>query len=233
MHENHRARLRERFLAEGLDSFEPHQALEMLLFYAVPRRDTNELAHRLIERFGSLAGVLDAHPSELEAVEGMGRNASVLLSMMKPLWRRYRTESAARGAKLEGSQAACGHAADLFAGRVNEAFYLICLGPGSVLLRDVLLQEGTVDEVSVHPRAVVEAALRSNASQVILAHNHPKGSAEPSPEDIAWTGRVCSALSAIGIGVADHIIVGSDEIYSFAREGRISAPGGLGPEKLP
>lgn len=221
MHENHRERLRDRFLSEGLDNFEPHQALELLLFYALPRRDTNELAHNLIARFGSLAGVLDAHPSELAAVEGMGRNAAVLLCLMKPLWRLYRQESARRGLRLDSSPAACTYAADLFAGRTNEAFYLLCLDPASRLIHEALLQEGTVDEVSVHPRVAVEAALRHNASQVILVHNHPKGGVEPSAGDLSGTRRLAAAFSSIGIVVADHIVVAGEETYSFAREGRL------------
>jgi DNA repair protein RadC len=221
MHENHRERLRERFLSEGLDAFEPHQALELLLFYAVPRRDTNELAHALISRFGSMAGVFDAHVSDLEKVDGIGRNSATLLSMMKPLWRFYRREGAGRGPLLDTCAVACAFAADLFAGRTSEALYLLCLDPGSRLLREILLHEGTVDEVSVHPRNVVEAALRCNASHVILAHNHPYGRPDPSAEDVAFTRGVAAALSAIGIGVSDHIVVCGEETYSFAREGRM------------
>jgi DNA repair protein RadC len=223
MHEDHRERLRRRFLSEGLDGFEPHQALELLLFYAVPRRDTNALAHALISRFGSLAGVFDAHVSDLEKVEGIGRHSAVLISMMKPLWRMYRRESSGRGPLLDTRNAACAYALDLFAGRSAEALYLLCMDANSRLIREVLLREGTVDEVSVHPRSVVEAALRCSASRVILAHNHPNGTPAPSSADISFTQRVAAALSAIGIGVADHIIVSGEETYSFAREGRMEA----------
>jgi DNA repair protein RadC len=221
MHENHRERLRERFLKEGLDSFEPHKALELLLFYAVPRRDTNELAHRLLGQFGSISGVFEAHPEELAAIEGVGRNSAVLLSMMAPLLRLYRKSGMAHGPVLDTCLAACAHTADLFAGRMIEAFYLLCLDPGSRLIREVLLQEGTVEEVSVHPRTVVEAALRCNASQVIFAHNHPKGDVNPSAADIACTKKFSEALSAIGITVADHIIVCGELTYSFSKEGRL------------
>lgn len=221
MHENHRERLRDRFIAEGLDSFEPHQALELLLFYAIPRRDTNELAHRLIAHFGSIAGVLDAHLAELEAVDGVGRNSAVLISMMKPLWRLYRQESACSGQNLDNYRTVCSYVVNLFVGRTNEAFYILCLDPGCRLIREVLLQEGTVNEVSVHPRTVVEMALRNNASQIILAHNHPKGLLEPSANDIAYTRRLTMALSAIGINVIDHIIVSGEDTLSFAHEGRM------------
>lgn len=221
MHENHRDRLRQRFLEEGLDSFEPHQALELLLFYAIPRRDTNELAHRLIEHFGSVSQVLDAHPDDLSAFEGMGKNSAVLLAVMKPLWRLYRQDSSRHRLSLDNYRAASSYAVDLFAGRVNEAFYLLCLDPNCHLIREVLLHEGTVNEVSVHPRTVVETAIRNNASQVIFSHNHPKGMLDPSSNDIAYTRHLSLALSAIGIQIIDHIIVSGEETYSFAREGRM------------
>lgn len=221
LHENHRDRLRERFLSEGLDSFEPHQALELLLFFAIPRRDTNELAHRLIGHFGSLSQVLDAHPDELASVEGMGRNSAVLLAMMKPLWRMYRQDSSRHGLSMDSYRTACNYAVDLFAGRTNEAFYILCLDPNCRLIREVMLHEGTVNEVSVHPRTVVETAIRNNASQVIFAHNHPKGMLEPSANDVAYTRRLTVALSTIGISIIDHIIVSGEDTYSFAREGRM------------
>lgn len=221
MHENHRDRLRDRFIAEGMDSFEPHQALELLLFYAIPRRDTNELAHQLIGHFGSVAGVFDAHSAELAAVDGMGRNSAVLLSMMKPLWRLYRQESSRHGLSMDNFRTACSYAIDLFAGRTNEAFYILCLDPSCRLIREVMLHEGTVNEVSVHPRTVVETAIRNNSSQVIFVHNHPKGLLEPSANDIAYTRRLTVALSTIGINIIDHIIVSGEDTYSFAREGRM------------
>lgn len=221
MHENHRDRLRARFLSEGLDSFEPHEALELLLYYAIPRRDTNELAHMLIDHFGSIAGVFDAHVTELADIDGMGRNSAVLLCMLKPLWRLYRQNNSKHGSALDSSRAACEFAADLFAGRNNEAFYILCLDPGCRLIRPMLLQEGTVDEVSVHPRTVVEAAIRSNASLIIFVHNHPRGQSTPSAGDIAYTRRLSIALSSIGIGLLDHIIVSEEDAYSFAHEGRM------------
>ena len=222
MHEDHRQRLRERFLAEGLESFEPHQALELLLCYAIPRRDTNELAHALIDHFGSLAAVLDAHPDDLTTVPGVGRNAAVLLALMNPLWRLYRRQSLEDNTQvIDNYRTACSFAVSLFAGRVNEALYLLCMDPGCRVLRCQLLQEGTVNEVSVHPRTVVEAAIRSNATQVILMHNHPKGDLQPSANDLTYTRRLLFALQSIGVDVVDHIIVSEEEALSLAREGAL------------
>lgn len=221
MHEQHRERLKTRFLSEGLEGFDPHQALELLLFYALPRHDTNPIAHRLIEHFGSFSAVLDADPAELQRMEGLGMSSAVLLAMMKPLWRLYRRDSSQHRVPLDNYRAAGAFCVDLFAGRTKEALYLLCLDPACRLIRDVLLHEGTVNEVAVHPRTVVETALRNNASQVILVHNHPLGQLEPSQNDLVFTRKISMALSVIGIRVADHIIVSGEEAYSFAHEGRM------------
>lgn len=221
MHEQHRERLKARFLNEGLDAFDAHQALELLLFYAIPRRDTNPIAHRLIEHYGSLSAVLDADPSELQRIEGMGISSSVLLSMLKPLWRLYRQDSSRHRIPLDTYQTACSFCVDLFAGRIKEALYLLCLDPSCRLIRNILLHEGTISEVAVHPRTVVETALRNQASQVMLVHNHPLGQLEPSQSDILFTRKITMALSAIGIRTADHIIVCGENAYSFAHEGRM------------
>ncbi len=221
MHEQHRERLKVRFLSEGMDSFDPLQALELLLFYALPRRDTNPIAHRLMERYGSFSAVLDADPLDLEKVEGMGPNSALLLAMMKPLWRLYRRDSSQHGMPMDNYRAACAFSIDLFAGRTKEALFMLCLDPSCRLIREVLLHEGTVNEVSVHPRTIVESALRNNASQVILVHNHPLGQLEPSGNDLIFTRKLAIALSAIGISMADHIIVSGEQAYSFAHEGRM------------
>lgn len=221
IHEDHRKRMFQRFLRQGLDHFEPHQALEMLLYFAIPRQDTNPLAHRLIRHFGSLSAVLDARPEDLMKVNGVGQHTATLLSMMPQLWRLYRVDRIHSDLALDNAPAAGAFILDLFAGHTREMFYLLCLNNNCHLLQAARLHEGTVNETIVHPRLVVEAALRYNASQVIFAHNHPGGDPTPSDEDIKYTRRVAVALATIGIPVIDHIVVSDDQWYSFSREGKI------------
>ena len=218
-HAGHRDRLRARFLAEGLDAFEEHNALELLLFYALPQGDTNPLAHKLIEHFGSLAGVLDASYGELCRVDGVGRNTAALLTMMPALFRRYRLSGADRDICLNTSEKAGEFLLPLFIGLRNEVVYVLCLDAKCKLLCHRQIFEGTVNVAQVNTRKVVELALTFNASSVILSHNHLSGVALPSPEDEVTTRHVRDALEAVGVKLADHIIVADDDFVSLAQSG--------------
>lgn len=222
LHTGHRKRLRMRFLKEGLDSFEDHQVLELLLFQAVPRRDTNPLAHKLIKRFGSLSAVLEADPKDLASVEGVGENAAAFLSMIPHVTRRYLHDRVKHSRKpLNSSESAAEYLVPLMAGRSEEVFYLICLDSQLKVLYPALISEGTVKDALVHPRHVAEAAVRHKAASVILAHNHPAGSAKPSVHDHKLTRSLVQALGGIHVQVVDHIIVAGEQIYSFSREGTL------------
>ena len=218
-HKGHRQRVKKRFLTDGLDGFEDHQILELLLFYAIPMKDTNELAHRLIERFGSLAGVLDARPEDLCAVAGISENAGILLALLPALARRYQQQKVRDKTLLNSTARAGEFAKALFTGRLYEAFYVICLDSQNRVNHAALLQEGTINEAPVYPRLIVETALRHQANSIILAHNHPGGSNRPSQADVNVTKNIRAATEAIAIAVVDHIIVAGEEYYSFAENG--------------
>jgi len=222
LHKGHRERLRLRFLKEGLDSFEDHQALELLLFQAIPRLDTNPIAHRLMQRFGSFSAVLEADPKDLASVEGVGENAAVFLSMIPQITRRYFHDRVKHSRKpLNNSEAAAEYLVPLMAGRSEEVFYVICLDSQLRVLYPALISEGTVKDALVHPRHVAEAAVRHKAASVILAHNHPAGSVKPSTHDHKLTRNLVQALGGINVHVVDHIIVAGEQIYSFSREGTL------------
>jgi len=218
MHEGHRERLKNRFLTEGLDSFEQHQVLELLLFYAIPRRDTNELAHKLIKKYGSLSGVLEANPEDLASTPGVGRNTAVLLSLIPSLARIYFKDRWGDKPLINSTAKAGEYAVSLFAGRTYEAFYVICLDSQNRVNFAALVHEGTINEAAVYPRIIVEAALRHQANSVILAHNHPGGTLKASVADMEVTQRIKDALGAISIHVVDHIIVAGDKYFSFVEK---------------
>ncbi len=219
LHKGHRDRLRARFLKEGLDHFDNHQIIELLLFHAIPRIDTNPIAHKLIDRFGSLSAVLEADPKDLASIDGMGTNASVFLSMIPQVTRRYFRDRVTHTRKLlTSSEAAAEYLLPLMAGRAEEVFYVICLDSSLRVLYPALISEGTVKDALVHSRHVVEAAVRHRASSVILVHNHPGGNAKPSTHDHKLTRKLVQALGHIDIQVSDHIIVAGESIYSFSRE---------------
>lgn len=216
LHAGHRQRVKLRYLAEGLDSFADHEALEMLLFYAIPMKDTNQLAHQLLNEFGSLANLFEADPQDIERRCGVSEHASLLISLIAALTRRYLQEKRGKRPLLTGSTQAGDYAVSLFIGRTYEAFYLICLNSQNRVNYASLVQRGTINEAPVYPRIIVETALRHQANAVIFAHNHPGGSLQPSTADRKITEQLIRALQPISIAVVDHIIVAGEKYYSFA-----------------
>jgi len=219
LHKGHRQRVKTRYLAEGLDAFEDHQVLEMLLFYCIPMRDTNELAHKMIREFGSLAGLFEADPEDICKRCGVSENTAILISMIPSLARRYLKSKWRNKPVLNNSAKAGEYAVSLFAGRIYEAFFVICLDSQNRVNYAALVHEGTINEAPVYPRLIVETVLRHQANSVILAHNHPGGSLAPSNADIEITRKIAAAIEAISVKVIDHIIVAGDKYYSFAERG--------------
>lgn len=220
LHSGHRERLKKRFLEEGLDAFEPHVVLELLLFFAVPRVDTNETAHRLLSAFGSLRGVLDASHEQLGEIKGVGSNAACLLKMIAPLSRRYLSEESGP-VFLNTTEQAGNFLLPRFIGRTNETVILITLDSKCKVLATPAVFEGNVNSVAVNIRKIVESSLRHNASGVIIAHNHPGGVALPSNDDLATTAKIASALRLLNMVLIDHIIVADNDFVSLADSGFI------------
>lgn len=210
-----------------MDNFEPHQVLELILFYSIPRKDTNEIAHELLKKYGSISRVFEADIRDLMKTPGVGENTAFILSMVPSLSRRYFKDKWGTKPVIDSSTTAGQYAVSLFAGRMYEAFYLICLDSQNRVNFPELIQEGTINESPVYPRLIVEAALRHQSNSVILAHNHPGGSMKPSQADIEVTERIRTALEAISIHVIDHIIVAGDKYVSFAEKGLLRHQGNL------
>ena len=217
-HSGHRDRLRGEFLARS-ESFPDHKVLELLLFYALPRQDTNPIAHDLLERFGSLEGVLDAPPEALAQVKGVGDRSAVLFKAVKELARRYAAGRSRIGNLITTNYAAYEILHPLFFGARNERVYLLCLDGKKKLLGCAKLGEGNVNAAEVTPRGVVETALNHNAARVILAHNHVSGLALPSDEDKATTLYLQTLLSQVGVLLDDHLIFVDDEMVSLKDSG--------------
>lgn len=218
-HEGHRARLRKRFRESGLDSFEPHNVLELLLFYAMPRGDTNPLAHRLINEFGSLSGVLEASPEDLMKVSGVGENVATFLTMIPQIARKYMEDKSEVRGNIEGVSAAGNYILSRFLGRNEENVLLVAVDNRNCILASRFIAEGDATSANISKRKVVEEALRMGATKVILAHNHPKGFAAISPEDARATISCGDALRGIGIELLDHFIVANDDYVSMAASG--------------
>ena len=219
IHDGHRSRLKERFCKEGLDHFEEHQVLELLLFYCIPRMDTNPIAHALLERFGSLSQVLEAPVEELEQVSGIGHNAAVFLSLITAAGRYYQINCAMRSVSINTVEECGRYLMPFFYGKRNETVYLLCLDAKCKVLSCKEIGEGSVNSANVPIRRIVEIALAANASSVVLAHNHPSGLAVPSDADVQTTRRVAAALNTVEIGLIDHIVVADDDFISMTQSG--------------
>ncbi|MGI6679021.1 MAG: RadC family protein [Dehalobacterium sp.] len=220
-HKEHRQRVKNRFIVEGLDAFDDHQVLELLLFFSIPQKDTNELAHRLINKYGSLSGVFEADPADLAANKGIGEHSAVLLSLIPSLTRRYMKDRWGERPLINSTKKAGAFATSLCAGKNYEVFYVICLDAQCRVIFPALVHEGTINQAPVYPRLIVETALRHQAHSVILVHNHPGGSSNPSKQDIEVTKNIVGALKAISIQVVDHIIAAGENFTSFAEKGMI------------
>lgn len=207
MHENHRERMKNRFLAEGLDHFEPHNILELLLFYAIPQKDTNEIAHALIERFGSLSAVFDAPFDELITVPGVKEHTATLIKLVPALSRQYAVAKNETKATLSDREKIGRYLVDRYVGVNVETVFLLLLDNKFNVIECIKVHEGSVNSSSITMRKLVETALFKRASMAVLAHNHPGGIAIPSGDDIVTTREVKRAFDLVGVSLLAHIIV--------------------------
>ena len=217
----HRKRLRERFLKNGLTGFAEHEVIELLLTLAIPRTDVKQPAKALLERFGSLRGVLDAPLSELCSVAGVGEVAAIALHIIRESATLYLQESS-EGAEVLHDPKRLGDFWRMRIGALrHEVFAVAYLDTAYRLLRNGVetLQEGTIDRAAVYPRRVVEAALRRQAAALVLAHNHPNGNVDPSEHDKVLTRAIVLAAETISLRVVDHLIVSQEEVFSFRKAG--------------
>lgn len=219
IHKDHRRRVKNRFLGEGLDCFDELHALELLLFFAIPQGDVNPLAHKLLDHFGNLHQVLKAPPEQLMAVKGVGEHTAILLGLVKGLSQKYLIDYDEKHIQLLTLESCGKYLMDRFVGKRDEVVMLLCLDAKRAPLACRIVSEGSVNTAEISIRKVVEAALAVNATSVVLAHNHPSGIALPSMEDIVTTRRMAMALDAVGITLDDHVVVADRDYVSLVQSG--------------
>lgn len=219
VHDGHRERLRARFAEHGLDSFNELNALELLLCYAIPRRDTNEIAHRLLDAFGSLSGVFQASMQELTSVPGIGENAATLILMVPQIVKKAHVSKAKETKIIRNSTDAGNYLLPYFLNEPDEIVMMLCLDNKRAVICCREMGRGVVNCVDANIRRMVETALKVKTTTVIVAHNHPNGVALPSREDDNFTRTLYRSLGLLGITLEDHIIVANDEFVSLADSG--------------
>lgn len=218
-HKDHRQRKRDQFYHHGSDAFADHELLELLLFYGIPRKDVNPLAHALLEEFGSLEAVFAAPVETLEQVDGMGRSTAVLLKLVPHLMRRAHISSVAKETVLDTVDRIGDFFLNLFLAESNEVMYQLCLDAKGRKLNCRKISEGDPASINVNTRTIVQNALKCNAVMVAIAHNHPSGVAFPSHADKIATTQIRDALSAVNVTLIDHIVVANDDYISFRNDG--------------
>lgn len=223
LHEGHRDRLRSEFLNLGENqTMHDHKLLEMLLFYAIPRKDTNGIAHTLINTFGSFSAVFDADVEALAEIKGMTKNAAVLIKSVLPIARMY-LEGKSDDVKCVKTFEDIGSYLLLkYFGIKSETSSLLCLkGKGEIISFEII-SDGDLDSTGISIRTVIETVIKTSATAVVLAHNHPSGIALPSVQDIEITKMVSDALSAISVPLVDHIIIANNDYVSMAQSSKYS-----------
>ena len=218
LHQGHRERARQQFLQYGFDrNTPPHKILELLLFYCVQRADTNPIAHELIAKYGSVAGVLDAPVEELSQFKGLSQRSAVLLKMIMPVARRYLYDKSEQRPSFCHLDEIGKYVLAQYIGETREKAGVMCLDTKGTLISFDFVGQGDIASVGISMRDLAKAALVSNATAVVLCHNHPNGIALPSENDVSLTKEAAQTLSKIGVQLIDHIIVDDTDFISIAQ----------------
>ncbi len=218
----HRERLRKKFLASGLSGFHDYEVIELLLTLATPRKDCKDVAKASLKRFKTLQGVLEASPSALCEVPGIGSKNLLGIKLIKAVADRYLEKRLIHKDPLNNSKELFDYLYHGIREKSRECFTVLFLDAKNRVLATEILFEGTLTASSVYPREVILAALNHHAAALIFAHNHPSGDPDPSPEDISITRQLIFACRAIGITVHEHLIIGDNRYFSFADQGYIA-----------
>jgi DNA repair protein RadC len=215
----HRERLRSRYRLNGEAALEEYELLELLLTYAIPRRDTKLLAKKLLERFGTLARVFEAEPATLEAIDGIGPQVATLISLIRPLATRFVTQAPKAKTVLRSTAEATAYFQVKLKGLSEEEVHVAFVNSKNAVMTTECLQRGTVDQSVVYVRKVIERTLAHKASGFLLVHNHPSGDPTPSSDDRDLTQALKAAAATVGVRFLDHLVIGETDPFSFKANG--------------
>lgn len=217
-HSGHRERVKNKFIENGFDVFEAHEALEMFLFYAIPRKNTNPLAHRLLDRYMNIAGVCDAPIDELMKEFGLSKSAAVYIKMLPEMSRLY-NESKLSYDNVIDYENLGEMFRTKFIGRTNEAVALMLGDAKGKMIYFNIISKGSLNSTDMPAKKIVDLALRHNAKTAFLAHNHPSGSAFPSRSDLESTQIIRNTLLGVGVELVDHFIITTEDYVSLRESG--------------
>ena len=221
VHENHRQRLRDKFLANP-NSLNKHEILELLLFYAIPRKNVNPLAHQLIDKFGSINGVLTASANELLTVDGMGKSTASFITTLGKLMETVAEEELQEGLKFFNLENVKKYLIKFFSNYDKEVFYAFFLSKTDKVIAKASYTSDKVDEINFLLSEFSRSFANIKPYAVVVAHNHPSGNPEPSPKDDSATEKMYLMFSLSGVKLYDHIIIARNKIYSYNSDGRLA-----------
>lgn len=220
-HEGHRERFRERIRNNGLQCLQPHEILEYLLFSFIPRKNTNDIAHELIDKFGSLSGVINADESQLMEVSGMTHNAALFLSSLREVFEIYLAEVNLMRQSIKDSKPirTVDDAKNYLGGKMyamrEEQVEVVALDVHDKVIGNKILAYGSSSEVNVETKKVLQYAMQTGARGILIAHNHPGGNVGPSVSDDLWTLDALTVLKTINVELVDHLIFSGKNCYSY------------------
>ncbi|MBQ7015085.1 MAG: DNA repair protein RadC [Clostridia bacterium] len=219
LHKNHRERMRNKYLETGLDTMDPHEVLEIMLYNVIPRQDTNPIAHRLINTFGSFHGVLDASVEDLMKVEGLGKNAAVFLKLFPDVRRFYEKDKQKNKKSFKNVDEIGDYLLPGFMGKKQEMVLMLTLSAKNEAICTHILMEGSLNSASFDIKKIVGCSIRDGASKIVLAHNHPGGLATPSVTDRKSTLKIMNMLQMLDIELIDHLIYADEDYVSMSLSG--------------
>ena len=217
----HRQRLREKFLKNGLDGFLDYEIIELLLTLGTPRKDCKQSAKDALKKFGSLKAVLEAEPTELKEIKGIGDNNVFGLKIAQSVSRRYLADRIIDQDFIRSADEVIDYLKHNLRDKSREVFLVIYLNGRNQILKMEELFQGTLTTSAVYPREVVKRALVNDAAALVFVHNHPSGNPNPSKDDLTITKKLKEATQAIDVSVHDHLIIAGNDVYSFADHGLI------------
>lgn len=221
-HMGHRSRLREKYVKSGADSFLDYELMELLLTYAIPQKDVKPIAKELFRKFHSFSGIIDAPLAEIRKVPGLGDTSSILVKLVRDISSAYLAARMREQDILTSPDSVTNFARMKLSGHEDESFMVIYLNTKNHVSDYEIIQTGTIDRAVIYPRNLIKKSLASNASGLIIVHNHPSGICDPSEEDKTLTMAIKNAVEAVNIRFLDHLIVGKAGYFSFFENGLLS-----------
>ncbi len=216
-HSGHRQRVIKKYIEHGLDSFAEHEVLELLLFFSIPRIDTNEIAHSIINEYGSLKNVLEASPDELKAMSGVGDNSAALISLFRAVHEYINTSVTDKRIKFRDTSDLGAFCVNYFSKHVEESFIMLAMDSELNLKKVCRISKGTANETAFYSSKIVQKALNLHATTVVIAHNHPGGSTQPSTADLKLTLEIKKTMDGVRVDLLDHLIC-SNNFFTSLRE---------------